>query len=126
MKSLIAPMAANTTPLRCHPEPRRWRRIPWDNPFMSRPLLALFLAALCSAAAAQDEAKRFERDVTILAANDMEGRGLGTAGIEKAAAFIEQRLRDLKLQPAFGASYRQPFPVKIGVSLAPGNRLAGL
>ena len=56
----------------------------------------------------------------------MEGRGLGTRGLERAAAYIESELRAAKLEPAFGGSYRQQFPVKIGVSLGPKNRIEGL
>lgn len=71
-------------------------------------------------------AARFGADVRVLASDDMEGRGLGTAGIGKAADWIEGRLRELRLAPAFGASYRQPFPVKVGVELLPGNVLDGV
>lgn len=88
---------------------------------MIGPLLLLF--ALASPA---DTAKQFDHDVRVLAADDMEGRGLGTKGIERAADFIEGQLRDLKLEPAFGKSYRQPFEVKTGVALGEGNRIEGL
>ncbi|HKS25444.1 MAG TPA: M28 family peptidase [Thermoanaerobaculia bacterium] len=73
-----------------------------------------------------DLAKQFEHDIKIVAADDMEGRGLGTKGIDRAAAFLEGRLRDLKLQPAFGKSYRQPFDVKTGVEMGEGNRLGNV
>src|ERR1043166_6917561 len=75
-------------------------------------------------AAPADIAKQFEHDVKIIAADDMEGRGLGTKGIDRAAAFLEGRLRELKLQPAFGTSYKQPFQVKTGVEMGEGNRLS--
>ncbi len=80
-------------------------------------LLALALGAPA------DLAKQFEHDIKIVAADDMEGRGLGTKGIDRAAAFLETRLRELKLQPAFGKSYKQPFEVKTGVEMGEGNRL---
>jgi len=83
----------------------------------------LFLLAIATPA---DVAKQFDHDVRVLAADDMEGRGLGTKGIERAASYIETRLRDLKLQPAFGKSYRQPFEVKTGVAMGDGNRIEGL
>src|SRR6266550_2151324 len=73
-----------------------------------------------------DLAKQFEHDIKIVAADDMEGRGLGTKGIDRAAAFLETRLRELKLQPAFGKSYKQPFEVKTGVEMGEGNRLANV
>jgi TolB protein len=71
-------------------------------------------------------AKEFRREVEILAADSMEGRGLGTAGIGRAADWIESELRHRGLQPVFGGSFRQPFKVKMGVSMAPGNRLDGV
>jgi aminopeptidase YwaD len=88
------------------------------------PLLLL----LCATAFADDAklTKSIETDVRTLAAPNMEGRGLGTKGIGLAASYIEERLRALGLQPAFGKSYRQPFPVKMGVSLGSGNKLEGV
>ena len=68
---------------------------------------------------------RFEKDVRTLASDEMEGRGLGTKGIGRAAGWIERRLKELGLEPGFAGSWRQPFPVKIGVRLADGNELAG-
>ncbi len=73
-----------------------------------------------------DLAKQFEHDIKIVAADDMEGRGLGTKGIDRAAAFLENRLRELKLQPAFGKSYKQPFEVKTGVEMGEVNRLSNV
>jgi Tol biopolymer transport system component len=73
-----------------------------------------------------DLARRFAADVAVLASDQMEGRGLGTAGLGLAADWIEQRLRAVGLRPAFGGSYRQPFEVKTGVTLGEGNVLAGV
>jgi len=88
------------------------------------PLLLL----LCATTFADDAklTKSLETDVRTLAAPNMEGRGLGTKGIGLAATYIEARLRGLGLQPAFDKSYRQPFPVKMGVSLGKGNKLEGV
>jgi hypothetical protein len=49
-----------------------------------------------------------EAHIRTLAADDMEGRGLGTAGVSRSAAYIEKELRAAGLKPAFGKSYRQP------------------
>ncbi len=68
----------------------------------------------------------FQAGVDVLADDAMEGRGLGTAGIRKAADWIESRMRAIGLEPAFGKSYRQTFPVKTGVSKTSGNRLDGV
>ncbi|MEA2166617.1 MAG: hypothetical protein QOK37_4744 [Thermoanaerobaculia bacterium] len=83
---------------------------------------------MCASAFADDAklTKSIETDIRTLAAPKMEGRGLGTKGIGLAADYIEGRLRALGLQPAFGKSYRQQFPVKMGVSLGNNNKLDGV
>src|SRR5712691_4590815 len=70
--------------------------------------------------------RQLRADVAFLAADAQEGRGLGTAGLARAADYLEKRMRAIGLQPAFGKSYRQTFPVKIGVSLGPNNTLGGV
>ncbi|HEV7767889.1 MAG TPA: M28 family peptidase, partial [Thermoanaerobaculia bacterium] len=67
-----------------------------------------------------------EAHIRILSADLMEGRGLGTKGIDKAATYIQNQFSRAGANPAFGRFYRQKFPVKIGVSLGGGNRIAGL
>jgi Tol biopolymer transport system component len=71
-------------------------------------------------------ASAFRDAVFALAADSMEGRGIGSAGIARAAAWIEGRLRAMRLAPAFGDSYRQRFPIKRGVTLVEGNGIDGL
>ena len=65
-------------------------------------------------------------DVSFLAADAQEGRGLGTAGLARSADYLEQRMKSIGLQPAFGKSYRQKFPVKTGVAIGTNNSLAGV
>ncbi len=67
-----------------------------------------------------------EQHIRTLSSDAMEGRGLSTKGLAKAADYIEAELRAAKLEPAFGKSYRQKFPVKMGVSLGEKNRIEGL
>ncbi|HUF18410.1 MAG TPA: M28 family peptidase [Thermoanaerobaculia bacterium] len=86
---------------------------------------SLFIAFAAVAEESSLEA-RFRNDVEILASDRMEGRGLGTKGIDLAADWIEARLESMGLEPGFGKSYRQPFPVKTGVELKGANRIAGL
>lgn len=69
---------------------------------------------------------RFTAGVQVLAADDLEGRGLGSPGWARAADWIEAQLRSTGLAPAFGRSYRQPFPVTTGVEPQPGNATDGL
>jgi Tol biopolymer transport system component len=86
-------------------------------------LTVLCLSGLAGLAPASspDLARRFAEDVAVLSADDMEGRGLGTAGLGRAADWIERRLRELSLRPAFATGFRQPFEVKTGVALEDGN-----
>ena len=69
------------------------------------------------------DAKRFLDDVKSLSSPEMEGRGAGTKGIERAASLIERRYQSLGLQPAGAKSFLQPFPVITGAKLREGNRL---
>src|SRR6058998_2035000 len=85
-------------------------------------MIVLTLAVLI---ATSNVAQQFERDVRVLASDRMEGRGLGTQGLERAADWIESQLR-VSLKPGFKDSYRQPFRVKTGVARAEGNRFSGL
>ncbi len=71
-------------------------------------------------------AERFRSGVAALASDEMEGRGLTTEGIRRAADWIEGQLKSLGLAPAFDGKYRQRFDVKTGVTLAQGNRLDGV
>ncbi len=87
---------------------------------------ALLLVCASLFAAAPSLEKGIESDIRTLAADNMEGRGLGTKGIDRAASYIEKRLRGIGLQPAFAGSFRQKFPVKTGVTAGPNNRLDGV
>ncbi|HET9950330.1 MAG TPA: M28 family peptidase [Candidatus Eisenbacteria bacterium] len=123
----------------------RKARIPVLRPFVRA--FALVASAACCAAivahaadptapaaapakapdpALQKEAAAYLESVTILADDKMEGRGLGTKGIGLAANYIEKQLKSAGLKPGFGKSYRQKFPVKIGVEKLAGNAIDGL
>jgi len=70
--------------------------------------------------------QRYLEDLATLASDEMGGRGLGSEGIERAADWIEGRMTDLGLVPAFETGYRQPFPVKTGVTMQGSNTVDGL
>jgi aminopeptidase YwaD len=54
----------------------------------------------------------------------MEGRGAGTPGADRAAAYLATEFRRAGLRPAGGAGgFLQPFEVLTGVHLAPGTAL---
>ncbi|HDT13880.1 MAG TPA: M28 family peptidase [Candidatus Aminicenantes bacterium] len=50
--------------------------------------------------------------IRYLSSDQLEGRALGTPGIELAARYHEDYFRTVGLEPAFGTGYRQSFPLK--------------
>jgi Zn-dependent M28 family amino/carboxypeptidase len=50
--------------------------------------------------------------IRYLSSDQLEGRAVGTPGIEMAARYHEDYFRTMGLEPAFGTSYRQSFPLK--------------
>ncbi len=72
-----------------------------------------------------DPAACFEELVTKLSADEMEGRGVGTEGLEKAASLLEERWKVAGLADG-GVGHRQPFQAVTGVKLGPDNRLEDL
>jgi hypothetical protein len=79
-------------------------------------LSALLLAGVAAGAAREDEIEaRMRRDITLLASDEYEGRGVGTAGLNKAADYIARQFAEAGLKPAGpGGSYFQPFPFSLG------------
>jgi Zn-dependent M28 family amino/carboxypeptidase len=77
------------------------------------------IVAVAASLAAQDRTLRrvdpatLLADLGTLAADDMQGRELGTPGGAKARAFIVSRFRALGLQPV-GASFEHPFEAQPG------------
>ena len=57
----------------------------------------LLPAATLSVEHAQEQG--YLQDLKILAAPEMEGRGAGTAGLERASAYIAREFKQLGLQP---------------------------
>jgi hypothetical protein len=72
--------------------------------------------------------ERMRRDITFLASDECEGRGVQTAGIEKAAAYISGEFKKAGLKPGGpGGSYFQPFTMNAPAELTttPSLRLSG-
>ena len=86
-------------------------------------LVALALWGATPSPAGNADAQRYLADVKALTAPDMEGRGAGTKGIDKAARLLEKRYRSLGLEPAGTRSYLQPFSVITGARLQSNNHL---
>jgi hypothetical protein len=66
---------------------------------------------------------KYLADVKTLSAPNMEGRGAGTKGIDRAANFLAKRYKSLGLQPAGTSGYFQPFSVITGAKLSGTNVL---
>jgi Zn-dependent M28 family amino/carboxypeptidase len=59
--------------------------------------------------ASPDRATQWSRDIAEIASDKNEGRLTGSAGYLRAAAYVEQRFRELGLKPAgLNGSFRQP------------------
>jgi Zn-dependent M28 family amino/carboxypeptidase len=91
----------------------------------------LFAASYPIAAIAQTTPRaspqRYVEHVKYLAAPEMQGRGAGTQGLQRASQYIADRFRDLKLKPAGEKNtYRQTFPVTTGAKPGPANKLGEL
>jgi len=85
-------------------------------------LLAVATAVLAASTAPQADSNRYINDVKILASPEMEGRGAGTKGIDRAEHLIEKRYKELHLDPAGVKGYEQPFSVVTGARLKSDNR----
>ena len=77
-----------------------------------------------------NHADQARQDVAFLADPAREGRGVGTAGIAAAGAFLEERFAALGLSPAGSeidkvgkSGYRQPFQVPLRLTVAEGTAL---
>ena len=76
-------------------------------------------------------ADRFASAVHYLAADEREGRGVGTQGLLAAAQFVEDQLKAAGVEPGASDAWRQPFQVTTQVTRKPeteiqldGKRLA--
>lgn len=81
-------------------------------------LLGFVLTVFClSIGACQSiSTNNIKAHITYLASDALEGRGTGTAGEEKAAAYIEAQFKKLKLKPLGDKNtYRQAFPYQSGM-----------
>lgn len=103
------------------------------------PRIALFLAAAAPAAVStacppSKPAKPAEEFITatvvaehvkVLADDAMEGRGIGTKGLDLSADYIAAEMKKAGLAPGGpDGSWFQPFDMTVGVALGDGNALA--
>ncbi len=62
--------------------------------------------------------------VSILTSDSLEGRGLGTAGHEKARDYIVSQFEEIGLKQ-FGDSYFQEFSFRLGIAWIPAKNIVG-
>jgi Zn-dependent M28 family amino/carboxypeptidase len=75
------------------------------------PLLLSLPLAACATVPPSNPAERAERwwgDVSVLGADDMEGRLTGSPGYQRAADYVVGRMREIGLKPAGTDGYFQP------------------
>lgn len=90
---------------------------------MNLRLIALALVVLTLQDPAS-EGKRWWRHVEFLADDALEGRSIGTAGFEKAAAYVEAQFKEIRLKPGGAAGFRQPVKLESRVLVPEQSKLA--
>src|SRR5271154_387660 len=83
-------------------------------------LLIGLAAGLFAAGISSDE---YLGIIKFLASPEMRGRATGSPELEKAAAYIRDQFRGLKLKPLSGVSYYQDFDVTTSARLGKRNSL---
>jgi len=66
---------------------------------------------------------RIAKDISWLADDAREGRGIGTKGLDKAASYVEHEFRQAGVEPAFDTGFRQTMAVPVSVSSGGGTKL---
>src|SRR5215204_2128827 len=98
-----------------------------SNTWLACLMLVSFLGISLAQAAEQANPERYVDHVKFLASPEMQGRGAGTKGLERAADYIADRFKELKLQPAGEKNgYGQTFKVTTGAKPGPANKLGRL
>jgi len=87
-------------------------------------VLAALLAAVISAAAPPIDPQALLEHIKFLAADDLQGRGNGSAGLERAGDYIAGQFKAAGLAPAgSNGDWFQPFELTAGLKIAEGNSL---
>jgi hypothetical protein len=69
-------------------------------------------------------ADRFASAVHYLAADEREGRGIGTKGLDDAQRMVEDQLKAVGVEPGIAGGWRQPFQVTTRVTRKPETAIA--
>ncbi len=87
-------------------------------------LTSLIAAVLCIGAAPAAEPPAL-KDLRVLSADDMQGRGIGQPGSARARAYLVERLRAIGVQPVRGA-FEHPFTAEGRGGVVSGVNLLGV
>jgi hypothetical protein len=80
-------------------------------------LLACVIFAFGPVRVGADANNQLQRDVQTLSSESFEGRGVGTAGLERAVEYLEKRFEEVGLCPFAVDGYRQTLPGPEGTTL---------
>jgi hypothetical protein len=87
-------------------------------------LLLVIVGGAASAATPPIEPKKLLGHIKFLAADDLQGRGNGSEGLERAADYIAGQFKSAGLRPGVGNSdWFQPFELTAGVTIGSRNAL---
>src|ERR1700738_4897523 len=86
-------------------------------------LIALVTALTAGLFAASMSSDEYLGIVKFLASQDLRGRATGSPELEKAAAYIRDQFRGMRLKPLSGDSYYQDFDVTTSARLGDKNGL---
>ena len=79
---------------------------------MKNILFLIFLGFIFACKPQINQEERIKEDVTFLASDALEGRQTGTKGEKEAAKYIENRFKELGLQPKGTQGFLQTFSFK--------------
>ncbi len=98
------------------------------NIFLYCLVLALQISFIIFPQAVSDTGseKRLEQHVSVLAADSLEGRGLGTAGKEIAKQYIADKFRSFGLEPYNSGDYFQKFDLRVSLVRIPITNVVGV
>jgi hypothetical protein len=94
------------------------------RPLARGALLAALLAGVVSAATPPINPQTLLGHIKFLSSDELQGRGNGGAGLERAGDYIAEQFKAAGLAPAgANGSWFQPFELTAGLRVAEGNRL---
>ena len=102
---------------------RKHRKCTWTRQAVASAVGTLWILVFGACPAAAEDAavlSRVSEDIRVLSTDEMEGRGPGTLGLQKAGDYIRDQFQALGLKSgASDGSYRQPFQVSLELKPIP-------